>query len=490
MAVVRIPINPLQKGRVGAYSMYVRKGEQVVRQRKNSSNYGEEASRSLPQQKRRVLWSNLVNFYKANKAWMPKAFENIKSNQTVYNRFMQLNVDNFGVAWTKEQAQQGWCVVDDFKVSDGSLQPIRLSKLSSGDYRVNIHVGSSITTASTLGQFSQAIINEEPYYKNGDNIALILFESNYDVGLFPQVIPHYMEVTLDVESDAILENMTIFNEEISQFTDGHWNINQVDMSMIQYKALVMIHTRKDNGLKVSTQTIVMDDTSLVDRYSTPAQLQAAIESYGLDVDVPLAPSFKSATIATVTLNGSAVPNPIGKTIEVTGAQTLVISGSGLNSESVQLYHDGIPYTPLVQDANSLTYILGDNGTNRIEVNGMFAMNVVVSGIVVPEGLPTTMLMRQASVTSATPSSSQHVNGRTDVQVNCMNYRYKLSESYPYFNFGMAVPDTVQDDYTFTNCTLNTFSSTDERLRLNVSVTDPTQPAYIKYKGFIIAVFNY
>ena len=41
MAKARVTINPMYKGGAGGYSFYVRGGEQVIRQRKNNSNYGE-----------------------------------------------------------------------------------------------------------------------------------------------------------------------------------------------------------------------------------------------------------------------------------------------------------------------------------------------------------------------------------------------------------------------------------------------------------------
>lgn len=490
MAKVRIPINPLQKGKVGAYSMYVRKGEQVVRQRRNSSNYGPEASRSLSQQSRRVLWSNLVNFYKQNKAWMPKAFENIKANQTVYNRFMQLNIDKFGVALTKEQAAQGWCFVDNFRVSDGSLPPVSLLKDSQDFYIVGVPMSSSISESSTLGDFSRVIIEESPFYRDGDNIAVVIFEQRYDIGEYPIVVPHYYEVTLDSSSTSPLSDNILFDGNVSIFDSGYWKIVEPAQSPVDMVALVVIHTRKDGGLKVSTQDIVMANTSYVDQYSTADQVSKAIASYGLNVSVPLDPSFSAASIVSVALNGSPVSAFSGKTIRATGQQALAISGRGLSPRVLKVTFEGVSYTPLAQDGGTLTYIIGDNGTARVELDGRFAFAVEVSGVIVPEGLPTTIRGFQKNDTSTSHGASSVTNPMVVRDGNCINYPYTASDDLRYFLFTLELDEALEGDFGGVNSLMINFNNASGLASVNVAVTDVTKPAYITYKGFIVAVFNY
>ena len=132
MAKARVSINPLYTGGAGGYSFYVRKDEQIVRQRKNNSNYGETASRSLAQQVRRVKWANLVNVFKACKEWIPKAYESKQGKRTDYNEFMSVNIGSARVCLTKDQAANGCAVVDAFQISKGSLPPITLTTPSSG----------------------------------------------------------------------------------------------------------------------------------------------------------------------------------------------------------------------------------------------------------------------------------------------------------------------------------------------------------------------
>lgn len=497
MAKVRIPINPLQVGKVGAYSMYVRKGEQVVRQRKNSSNYGEEASRSLPQQTRRVRWSNLVNFYKASSFWMAKSFENIKDNQTVYNRFMQLNIDRFKVALTKERAAQGWSIVDAFKVSDGSLSPCRFITTSdpdAEDERLNLQIHTDITLQSTVGDLAAAVIEENYGWQDGDNLAIVLFEQLYVVGEFPKVQPYYYEITMDKASTLPLSQVPIFAEEMMEISGMYMQIPHRDRAHISYAGLVAIHTRKSGGLKVSSQEIKMVNTTYVDDLSTQAALDAAIASYGLDADVMLAPSFNPAVIASVTFNGGVISSGQAFDVAVEQGGELVIMGKYLTSQSVQLLHtdsSGVSvYVPLSVSGSSWTFILGMDGVNELVVNGARLGRVRVSGVVAPDFLPGNMFGFYAESTSVSGGES---SGRDWLLVHgafCLNYPYKPSETYPYMVFGLAGSKDTSLFAGF-NCTINSVSNPPTTsTRVNVSVIDASKPAYITYDGFIVCVFNY
>lgn len=497
MAKVRIPINPLQVGKVGAYSMYVRKGEQVVRQRKNSSNYGEEASRTLPQQKRRVLWSNLVNFYKASAFWMPKAFENIGQNQTVYNRFMQLNIDRFNVALTKEEAAQGYAIVDAFKVSDGSLLPLRFVTTSgedAQDERLQLLLGPGISTSSTLGELSQSIIEENYGWENGDNLAIILFEQVYFVGSFPQVQPHYYEITLDTASSVPVSSLPIFAAEMLEVAEQFMQVPNADRASISYHGLVAIHTRKSSVLKVSTQSIKMVNTTYVDQYSTQEALNRAILSYGLDTDVMLAPSFRAAVIDSVTFNGGVISSGGSFDVTYNVSGELVVSGQFMTSDSVKLIHTdssgSVEYTPLSVSGSSWTFILGMDGTNELIVNGARLGRVRISGVDTPSFLPATMFAFQTPGTSISGSPSTQHNGVVVAGAYCLNYPHVVEEGFA--NFVIAVQAVLdRDDYGFVNCSLNAITDNPtNNTRVNVSVTDPSKVAYITYQGFVIAVFNY
>lgn len=480
----------MQVGKVGAYSMYVRRGEQVVRQRKNSSNYGEEASRSIAQQSRRILWSNLVNFYRVNMAWMQKAFESLKAGQTIYNRFMQLNIDQSQVALTKQEAFAGACLADAFTVSDGKLPAIRYAATSEGITPVYINTGNiAAITGVTLGQLSAAIIEYNTYFQDGDNIAFVFFVQNYEVGDVPRVVPNYMEITLNTESTTPLSDVPAFGFEWVTISGRKLAANSPEETG-GYAGFVCIHTRRSNGLQVSPQRIFMTDTTLRDQFSTTTQKNAAIDSYGLDAEVPLQPNFRLARVLSVKVDEQEVLNSLPLFPLYTGTQTLEITCDGWNDDTCFLDFGTVRYTPLAISGNKRTYIIGDNGTCRLYINGALLGGLRVDGINVPEGFPTQLEM--ALISPGTfPSGSS--TSRVSVVGNCINFPYDVSGVYKAFR--LALPEYegefVQSDFSCFNCRINDFG-TDISVNnaMALKVVDASLPAYVMFHGFIVAVFNY
>lgn len=494
MAVIRNTASALARGRIGNTTYYVANGQQVARQSKNNSNYGDQASRTESQQVRRVKWSNLVNFYKACMFWMPKAFENKKRNQSDYNRFMQVNIGSTSVALTKDMAANGCSVVEPFVVSQGSLQPIELQAgpASLGWY-TDIEISAAITAQTTIADLSADIIAKNPEWQNGDNLAMVQFRNVLDSRGYPYVSTLYYEFTLDTTNENLFKSTGdgayFFSEQLSTKyyigTGADWAVQNNSVGV------VFIHTRKVGGqLMTSSQAITVDDGEYISQFSTQAAIDAAVASYGVNEEVPLDPSFKLATITSVAVNGSVNPLINGRIVTYNQPVTLVISGDNMTSDNVWLEHDGTRYTPLDVDGNSWTYILGDNGTNKIFVNGVLYGGVAIRDIVVPSVLPTNLRMSQASDIGAGPTTANTyaVNG------NCNNYARVATEEYPCFQLfinGGSVEEFPEEDFAGSNCTIKWYSSAGGvSVKVGAEPTDATKPCYIMFQGFIIAVFNY
>ena len=486
MAKVRSTINPLYTGAAGGYSFYVRKSEQVVRQRKNNSNYGEGASRTVAQQERRVKWGNLVNFYKAIKSWQPKAYETKKSGQTDYNVFMSLNSVLMSVCLTKEMALQGCSVVAGQKISRGSLPKIEHADVNDeGSRGFKITLSNAISSSTTVGQLSADIIANNPQFKAGDNIAVITFQNVKVSGKLPYASSIYSEVTLDTESDVLLSTITNASRFIKD-TRNHLAFDESNLPEGEV-GMCLIHTRKVEGsLQVSTQSILMNGEAIDGEFTSQAWLEECIDSYGVDIDVPLDPSFKLATISSVTANGSAVSdNDL-----LVGSQELRVYGEYLYGDNFSLTFNGVEYTPLFRGDGYLGFIIGDNGVIEIRANGRYYMSFTVEDVVVPEELPTKMFMEQWNV------SAESVNRKTVNSTNCLQYPYLRNDDHPIFAISIGktsrpLVDEDTEDWTLMNCSLfRIFTRDNERTVLAMRVTDVTQPAYLMYKGFIVTVFNY
>jgi len=492
MSKVRIPINPKQVGKVGAYSMYVRDGEQIVRQRQNASNYGEEASRTLSQQTRRVKWSNLVSLFKFMSEWQPRAYENLNKGQTDYNKFMSLNINSATVALTKQQSADGAAVVAPVIVSQGSL--VSPGALSEGGLGISLDMiwGTSGTASfASIGELSEALVQNNAGWQDGDNLAAVYFLNWLDIQGTPRCSTVYAELTLDKTNTSALSTNNLASR--MTFTSGGQGIDIAPNAADQNDVVgwAVIHTRRDSGtLKVSTERIVMVNEDILSTFVTQAQLDAAIASYGLSTEVPLEPSFKKATITSVAADGSQVLGPQGGNISIDHGVTLTITGENMTPETVWLVHDGVPYVPLVVDGNTWTYILGSNGTNVIWVNGTSYARITISGVTVPDGLPNT-IRAYIYTPGATPPLSNQV---TVYNADCINYPYISTPGTNRFRLSIGSDDVpliaTVDDFEVTNGNIVDFQASGSQSSLYFVPDSDTEICYVRYKSYIVFVGNY
>ncbi len=479
-------------GGAGGYSFYVRGGEQVIRQRKNNSNYGEGASRTRAQMIRRIRWGNLVNVFKSQKSWQPKAYDSKTKGQTDYNIFMALNINQATVGLTKEMCLSGCAVIEGYQVSRGSLPPIALAASQSGSYYVSdIKLTITIGSSTTVGQLAADIIANNSQFQEGDNIAFISFKNWLASRVeWPYTASSYAEITLDPTSSVLLSSVPVVGSRLGKDSSGNLQVSW--SSTGQYDTtrevgFVAIHTRKSASmLTVSSQEILMNSNSLVSQFSGTTWDNTCIDSYGLTDEVPLDPSFPEATIQSVTANGSAVVE--GETL--TGSQELIIYGINLSARSVKVYFEGIEYTPLSVEGGSMQYIIGNNGTVRITANGEEYMTFSVSGVTVPSELPTNITGYLKNVKNVQLYAGTYKDAQSVVAGYCINYPHKPDTEYPYFLFRFVASMDEQSDWVGHNCTIDLFSGAEGDTRLIPAVTDASQVAWLEYKGFIVAVFNY
>lgn len=484
----------MANGRIGNTTYYVANGQQIARQSRNNSNYGEGASRSDAQQLRRVKWANLVNAYKAMSSWMPKAYESKKQNQSDYNKFMQLNINTSAVALTKDMAANGCAVWESWQVSQGSLVPINLipDSLAIG-VASDIKLSAAISADTTIAALSADIIANNPAFRDGDNIAQVLFYTALDSRGYPYSTCRYYEFTLNTSNTALLSTLPVAAVMGSSNLSSQELLaaKQTASAVTTAEGFVWIHTRKVEGkLMVSSQSIYMQESSFVDQFSTQAAIDAAIASYGVEQDVPLDPSFSKASVRSAYVNGSLATATLESFPSYTGNVTLELSVAGWDDDTCFLMFGDVRYTPLVTEGNRRTYIIGDNGQAKIYINNVLWGGFEVSGIVVPEGLDVFTSMRKFATTSATPSQADSQDIMSVVSTRCINYPYYANEEFPYFFLQKSIQAVDEEDLVGHNCTVNAFQQRESYFTLNVSVTDATKPAYITYQGFIIAVFNY
>lgn len=487
MAKIRVSTNPLYKGGAGGYSFYVRGGEQVVRQRKNNSNYGETASRTYPQMVRRVKWSNLVNMYKIMKSWMPKAFENKGQGQTDYNIFMSLNANSVSAALTKDMSLADNCIVEAVQVSRGTLPPLALVADSEGAiYKSNIKLTQDITAATTVGQLAADILAQNGDFVANDNLAVIKFDNYIDPRVeWPIAHSYYAEITLNTADNRTLASIPGIAGVFGKSSD---NFLTIEANRDNEVGCVAIHTRKQSAsLSVSSQSIVMLTDEYIMQYSGEEWVTTCIQTYGLDQEVPLDPNFRGGIITQVTANDVVIENAAS----LTGSQIIRVYGNKLYGAGYSFTHNGIEYVPLSSTDEYDEYILTDSGSYIIYIDGQRYISFSVQGISFPSELDGRI---ECYLVPASGSSAGAVSGKVAMSV-CLNYNNKVSDSYPFFDFIVKYPEgqpVEQSDFEFNNCTVSEFrdDSSNGRVLLWLQPTDATKTCWVSFGGYILLVANY
>lgn len=492
MAKARVSINPMYKGGAGGYSFYVRGGEQVVRQRKNNSNYGETASRTRAQMIRRIMWGNLVNIYKSIKSWQQKAYDTKAIGQTDYNIFMKLNIPMASVGVTKAACEQGFAVFENYQVSKGSLPPIIYDKNDQLHHIVtNIIYTQAITAATTVGEFSAEIIAMNPQFQAGDNIAVIFCRNHQWIGAeWPYAYSIYTEVTLNVSDTSLLADITELGERLTQGANDTLDVNFTAPSPggdPVVEGVAIIHTRKVNGqLLVSSQNIVMETDQFIQRYSGDEWYNHCIESYGINADVPLDPNFEQGIITRVTANDAALQNAA----VLSGSQVVRVYGNKLYGNGYKFMYNGIQYVPLQSTDNYDEFILTADGSYVITVDERVYMSFTVSGITYPAEMTGTVAAYLVD------ENNQNVDGsRRETNEYCLNYPLKVGGEAVALNPSVVFSDleNVQEsDFEVTNGAFSVFQlvTASNLAVMIITPTDADKVVYVTYKGVIIFVGNY
>ena len=365
------------KKRLGGAVLYKAMGQ--TRSRELASEVSNP--RTEAQMTQRIKWSNLVSFYRANQSWMKYAFETKKTNQSEYNKFMSLNVTGSRVALTKQAASNGACVALPYIITQGSLPAVEWTE----DQAVrisNVLLGDNFTLSDTtlVSDFSQALIANNPAIREGDQLSFIRVSQqvNSSTG-YPYIIVRKYELIVNTTSLNIVGNflpMDLLDAD-SQYTGNPLYV----ITTGRQGGFAMILSRTIGGKTyVSSQSlVVVNNEALINRWSSPAAIAAAIASYGESEE-----AFLSSQSAQQSQN---LPIPLNITsIEVDNftytAGDKVPTADQLDNKQVKIFfNDILPQGFAFDVANALF----SEGTPREIENTTIAGNVITGTIIAPEG---------------------------------------------------------------------------------------------------------
>lgn len=294
MAHIKQNVLGVLKGKVGTLSTYSNGTGNVARIRTNATNVGEGASRTKKQQNNRVRWSNLVNFYKASKNWMPKGFETKKKSRSDYNQFMSINYANAKVALTKQEAAAGACVVEGYLISQGSLVPVQVQKHGT-HWDTNIKLGTlALTADTTVAQFAEAVVANNNFIREGMQLSCVSYQQVVDDLGTPRVICTSYEMILDSKNTeekafAYLPEFCLASEDGVLCTSDEISIGGF--------AFVLSETISGRTM-VSTQNLILNNAALIEQYTSADQIAEAIKSYGISGNVFLDADYAESKGAT------------------------------------------------------------------------------------------------------------------------------------------------------------------------------------------------
>ena len=224
--------------------------------------------RTTAQMDQRVKLANLVNFYRASKAWMAKgAFESKKQTWSDYNAFVSANLAGNDVYLTKELANSGVCAIAPYIVTKGSLPEAEVNAGSTG---ISIMVNAA-TAPTTFGALSTALIANYPGLQNGDQLSIILYRVVNDTNGWPHMSVVAIEINLDTTSTAT----------IAASIPGASYVDESLLIETDAAGASVCFSRTVNGsIKVSPSSVKVINDESYELLSSATALADAIASYG------------------------------------------------------------------------------------------------------------------------------------------------------------------------------------------------------------------
>ena len=252
------------------------------------------------QMKQRLKLINILNNYRVLKPALLENFEGIAGNRNAATFFRKYNLRQKPVWLTKTDALYHNVVLAPYCVSQGIITPIEYS-LSSAGLTSNIELGTTVKEVTTdVTNLAYAILQNHEDWSKGDTLQIVAMRQSLKDNLKSDSSRAEMEaVTLimttgknqPLDSVVGVNHLKSMGITIANH-DGRLGIDISNRSDYVY-ALALVHGR-GTGIKrlLSTQNLVLSDTSIYDHYASSEQMVEALKSYKtkMEPDAYLSPS--------------------------------------------------------------------------------------------------------------------------------------------------------------------------------------------------------
>ena len=225
----------------------------------------------------RTQWANLGAIYKQFDSMLRRGFEALPPQMSVYNAFIQANLGVVKVYITKTMKLNGGAIPSPYQITRGSLPSISMTKNSNNKLVSSIALGSlTISATTTVAQFSQAVIDNNASFLEGDQITFFHGIQTVDaVTRTPRATINGYKVVLNTADDTPLWDV------VSQLGFSVTDNCLATSQQITNGAAVWVHSREaaDGTLKVSTQFFYVENSALA-TYQSNTAIIASVNSYG------------------------------------------------------------------------------------------------------------------------------------------------------------------------------------------------------------------
>lgn len=225
----------------------------------------------------RAQWANLGAIYKQFDSMLRRGFEDLPVGMNVYNAFIQANLGVVKVYITKMMRINGGAILAPYQITRGSLPSVSMTKNSSNILVSSIALGSlSISATTTVAQFSQAVIDNNASFLEGDQLTFFHGKQSIDmVTRTPRATITGYKVVLNTADDTPLWNV------VDKIGFSVADNCLATSEQITNGAAVWVHSREtaDGSLKVSTQFFYVENSALA-TYQSNSAILASFNSYG------------------------------------------------------------------------------------------------------------------------------------------------------------------------------------------------------------------
>ena len=231
--------------------------------------------RSEKQMYIRTQWVNLGAVYRQFHKTLKKAYEDV-GLMSVYNAFVQANINVVKVYITEQERLNGGSVLAPYLITRGSIPSINWKVSDGGVLVTDIALGSLVIGAqTTVAQFSAAVVQSNEDWEMGDQITFFYGIQMVDATTHvPRAKIAGFRLVLDTTDTRPL--WSAVNQIGFATVGGYLGMSEA----IANGAAAWVHTRDEgSNLLVSSQYLYVD-SAILDSYMDGSAFDSSVNSYG------------------------------------------------------------------------------------------------------------------------------------------------------------------------------------------------------------------